>query len=449
MTGRKFRLLTAASAAILALAAVACSPEAPKTETAAAPAAAAPTAADPSVSSITLAADPAALGFDPAVFDKAKADLEAEVKAGRIPGAVFLVAKGGEVVNVTTVGTEGPGDTDPMTAETIFRIYSMTKPIVSIATMQLVEDGKLALEDPISKYIPEFANPKVLEADGKTTRPAAREITVRDLLSHESGLIYGVFAEPNDPLGKLYMAAGDARFDFTALDLSKSLAGLPLKADPGTAWNYSRSTDVLGAVLEVASGKPLDALLNEKIFTPLGMDDTHFYLEADEHNRLAEGPTTLKTPLSTPKTVQPMLSGGGGLSSTTEDYFRFVEMLRNRGEYRGVRLIKPESLDAMLIDQIGANVDRTNWFYGPVAGFGLGFGLLPIDFADPSKGTVFSWSGYAGTNMWVDPQNDITTIFMIQTNEAPPEYAQKMRQWVYSGYKEPTAATAPAPAAPH
>ena len=166
-------------------------------------------------------------------------------------------------------------------------------------------------------------------------------------------------------------------------------------------------------------------------------------------HRLAEGPTTLKTPLSTPKTVQPMLSGSGGLSSTTEDYFRFVEMLRNRGEYRGVRLIKPETLDAMLVDQIGANVDRTNWFYGPVAGFGLGFGLLPIDFADPSKGTVFSWSGYAGTNMWVDPQNDITTIFMIQTNEAPPEYAQKMRQWVYSGYKEPTAATAPAPAAPH
>lgn len=451
MTGRKFHLLAATSVAILALAA-ACSPEAPKTETAAAPAAAAPASADPALSSITLAADPAALGFDPAAFDQAKADLEAEVKAGRIPGAVFLVAKGGQVVNITAVGTEGPGDADPMTAETIFRIYSMTKPIVSIATMQLVEEGKLALEDPISKYIPEFANPKVLKADGKTTRPAAREITVRDLLSHESGLIYGVFAEPNDPLGKLYMAAGDARFDFTALDLSKALAALPLKADPGTAWNYSRSTDVLGAVLEVAAGKPLDALLNEKIFTPLGMDDTHFYVEADEASRLAEGPTTLKTALSTPKTPQPMLSGGGGLNSTTEDYFRFVEMLRNRGEYRGVRLIKPETLDAMLVDQIGANVDRTNWFYGPVAGFGLGFGLLPIDMADPSKGTVFSWSGYAGTNMWVDPQNDITTIFMIQTNEAPPEYATKMRQWVYGGYREPAAApatTAPAPAAPH
>ena len=442
----KFKLFAAASAAMLALA-VACAPEAPKPEVAEAPAA--PVVADPTQTSLTMAADPAALGFDQAAFDKAKADLEAEVKAGRIPGAVLLVAKGGQVVNVTTVGTEGPGDADPMTPETIFRIYSMSKPIVSIATMQLVEEGKLALEDPISKYIPEFASPKVLEADGKATRPATREITVRDLLSHESGLIYGVFAAPEDPLGKLYMAAGDTRFDFTALDLSKAIAALPLKADPGSAWNYSRSTDVLGAVIEVASGKTLDALLNEKIFTPLGMDDTHFYLEADEANRLAEGPTTLKTALSTPKVVQPMLSGGGGLSSTTEDYFRFVEMLRGKGEYRGVRLIKPETLDAMLVDQIGPSVDRKNWFYGPLGGFGLGFGLLPIDLQDPSKGNVFSWSGYAGTNMWVDPKNDITTIFMIQTNEAPADYPVKMRQWVYGGYKDPTAVpAAPAPAAP-
>lgn len=442
----KFALFTAASAAMLALA-VACSPEAPKPEVAEAPAA--PVVADPAQTSLTMAADPAALGFDAAVFAKAKTDLEADVKAGKIPGAVLLIAKGGQVVDITAVGTEGPGDADPMSAETIFRIYSMSKPIVSIATMQLVEEGKIALEDPISKYIPEFASPKVLEKDGKTTRPATREITVRDLLSHESGLIYGVFAQPEDPLGKLYMAAGDTRFDFTALDLAKSIAALPLAFDPGTAWNYSRSTDVLGAVIEVASAKPLDALLNEKIFTPLGMDDTHFYLEADEASRLAEPPTTLKAPLSTPKVVQPMLSGGGGLSSTTEDYFRFVEMLRGKGEYRGVRIVKPETLDAMLVDQIGPTVDRKAWFYGPLGGFGLGFGLLPIDMADPAKGNVFSWSGYAGTNMWVDPKNDITMIFMIQNNEASADYPMKLRQWVYGGYKDPTAVpAAPAPAAP-
>jgi CubicO group peptidase (beta-lactamase class C family) len=443
MTIAKKQLWSAASAVILALA-VACSPKAePVAEAPAAPAA--PPVADPAVTSINMAADPAALGFDPAAFAKARTDLEANVKAGLIPGAVLLVAKGGQVVNVTTVGTEGPGDPDPMSAETIFRVYSMSKPIVSVAAMQLVEEGKLALEDPVSKYIPEFANPKVLVGKGET-RPAAREITVRDLLSHESGLIYGFFDQESE-LGKMYMAAGDTRFDFTALDLSKAIAALPLESDPGTAWRYSRSTDVLGAVLEIASGKTLDVLLNEKIFVPLGMDDTHFYLEADEGNRLAEPPTTLKAPLSTPKVAQPMFSGGGGLNSTTEDYFRFVEMLRNRGEYRGVRIIKPETLDAMLVDQIGPNVDRKNWFYGPLGGFGLGFGLLPIDLKDPSKGNVFSWSGYAGTNMWVDPKNDITMVFMIQNNEASPVIGAKLREWVYGGYKPAGAPAAPATAA--
>lgn len=427
MTIAKKQLWSAASAVILAFA-VACSPKAePVAET---PATAAPPVADPAVSSITMAADPAALGFDPAIFAKAKADLEADIKSGLIPGAVLLVAKGGQVVNVTTVGTEGPADADPMSPETVFRVYSMTKPIVSITAMQLVEEGKLSLEDPVSKYIPEFASPKVLVGNGET-RPAAREITVRDLMSHESGLIYGVF-DPDSELGKMYMAAGDTRFDFTALDLSKAIAALPLRFDPGSAWHYSRSTDVLGAVMEIASGKTLDVLLNERIFIPLGMNDTHFYLEADEVPRLAEPPAKIE--LSRPETAQPMFSGGAGLSSTTEDYFRFVEMLRGRGEYRGVRIIKPETLDAMLVDQIGPNVDRTAWFYGPLGGFGLGFGLLPIDMKDPAKGNVFSWSGYAGTNMWVDPRNDITMVFMIQNNEAASVYPGKLREWVYGGY---------------
>jgi CubicO group peptidase (beta-lactamase class C family) len=175
------------------------------------------------------------------------------------------------------------------------------------------------------------------------------------------------------------------------------------------------------------------------------MDDTHFYLEADEHNRLAEPPEKLKGALSTPTVAQPMLSGGGGLNSTTEDYFRFVEMLRGRGEYKGVRIIKPETLDAMLVDQIGTDVDRKNWFFGPAGGFGLGFGLLPVDMADPGKGKFFSWSGYAGTNMWVDPQNDITVVFMIQNNEALASYSARLRGWVYGGY-QPAMTSGPAQA---
>lgn len=427
----KRHLLAAASAAILAL--TACSPEAAKSDETATPA---PAMADPAQTSLVMAADPATLGFNPAAFEKAKADIEAGVKAGKIPGGLFLVAKGGEVVNITAVGTEGPGDADPVTPETIFRVYSMSKPIVSVATMQLVEEGKLALEDPISKYIPEFANPKVLVGNGET-RPAAREITVRDLLSHESGLIYGVF-DPESELGKLYMAAGDTRFDFTDLDLAKAIAALPLRFDPGSAWHYSRSTDVLGAVIEVASGKTLDVLLDEKIFKPLGMDDTHFYLEEDEFNRLAEPPEGIT--LSTPKVKAPMLSGGGGLNASTEDYFRFVEMLRGKGTYRGVQIIKPETLDAMLVDQMGPGVDRQYWFYDalPGAGFGLGFGLIPIDPTDPAKGKYFTWSGYAGTNMWVDPVNDITTIFMMQNNEASQDFRPLHGQWVYGGYSPAT-----------
>ncbi|MEQ1784548.1 MAG: serine hydrolase domain-containing protein, partial [Hyphomonadaceae bacterium] len=198
------------------------------------------------------------------------------------------------------------------------------------------------------------------------------------------------------------------------------------------------------AVLEVASGKTLDVLLNEKIFTPLGMNDTHFYLDEDEFNRLAEGPTTLKTPLSTPKVKAPMLSGGGGLNATTEDYFRFVEMLRGKGAYRGVQIIKPETLDTMLVNQITPDVDRKNWFYGPAGGFGLGFGLLPIDMKDPSKGEYFTWAGYAGTNMWVDAKNDITTIFMIQSNEMAGKFPHP--DYVYGGYKGVAAPVAPAAA---
>ena len=446
MTSNKKRQLWGAASAVVLALVVACSPK-PEPVAAAPATPPPPPVADPSVSSIVMAADPATLGFQQAVFDKAKADLEAEVKKGTIPGAVLLIAKGGQVVDLTTVGQQGPADPTPMSPETIFRVYSMSKPIVSVAAMQLVEEGKLALTDPLSKYIPEFKEMKVLEGKGKT-HPAPREITIRDLMSHESGLIYGFFDQQSE-LGKMYMAAGDTRFDITALDLAKEFAKLPLESDPGTVWRYSRSTDVLGAVLEVASGQKLDALLQDKIFTPLGMNDTHFYLEQDEFPRLAEPPTTLKAPLSTPKVAQPMLSGGGGLNSTTEDYFRFVEMLRGRGEYKGVRIIKPETLDTMLVPQIGDKVDRKNWFYKNLGDFGLGFGLLPIDMKDPAKGNVFSWSGYAGTNMWIDPKNDITMVFMIQNNEASGTIGGKLRDWVYGGYKPAeTSGPAQAPAAP-
>ena len=184
------------------------------------------------------------------------------------------------------------------------------------------------------------------------------------------------------------------------------------------------------------------------------MNDTHFYLEPDEANRLAEPPTTLKAPLSTPEDRAAYAVGRRRSQLHDGRLFPLRRNAARQREYRGVRIIKPETLEAMLVDQIGPAVDRKTWFYGPLGGFGLGFGLLPIDLKDPAKGNVFSWSGYAGTNMWVDPKNDITMVFMIQNNEASADYPQKLRDWVYGGYKGPaassTAAPAPvAPAAPH
>lgn len=381
--------------------------------------------------SIVMAADPAALGFDTAAFAEARADLQAGVDEGVIPGGVLLVARHGEVVGLETVGQQGPDDATPMSAETIFRIYSMTKPIVSVAAMQMVEEGKLNLDDPVSKYIPEYANLTVLVGNGET-RPAENVMTVENLMTHESGLIYGIF-DPESELGQMYLSAGSTSFNVTSLELAKTLAQLPLRFEPGTAWHYSRSTDVLGAVLEVADGRPLDELLEARVLGPLGMNDTHFYLPADKADRLAQPPNTIPA-LSTPLVEQPMLSGGGGLNSTTEDYFRFLEMLRNKGEYRGVRIIQPETLANMTTNRLTDDINRDNWFYGPVGGFGLGFGLLPVDMMDPSKGQYFSWGGYAGTNMWVDPQNDVTMVFMIQNNEVSDRFRALNRKWVYGGY---------------
>lgn len=389
--------------------------------------------AGPAISdtSITMAADPAALGFDTSAFAEARADLQVGVDEGVIPGGIILVARHGEVVGLETVGQQGPDDPTPMSVETIFRIYSMTKPIVSVAAMQMVEEGKLALADPVSKYIPEYASLTVLNGDGETV-PAENVMTVEDLMTHESGLIYGIF-DPESQLGDMYLNAGSTSLDVTGLELARTLATLPLRFEPGTAWHYSRSTDVLGAVLEVADDRPLDELLEARILGPLGMDDTHFYLPAEKADRLAQPPTTIP-PLSTPLVEQPMLSGGGGLSSTTEDYFRFLEMLRNGGEYRGVRIVQPETLADMTTNRLTDDINRDNWFYGPVGGFGLGFGLLPVDLNDPSRGQYFSWGGYAGTNMWVDPQNDVTMLFMIQNNEVSDRFRSLNRKWVYGGY---------------
>jgi CubicO group peptidase (beta-lactamase class C family) len=359
--------------------------------------------------------DSTEFGIDANEIADIKAQMQAAVDGGFVAGNILLVGNSKGVGVLETTGTQGPKQSTPMDEQTIFRIYSMTKPIVSVATMTLVEDGLLAISDPVSKYIPEFANMTVIDETTGAITPAANEMTVQDLLTHESGLIYGIF-DPQSELGKRYFQAGSLRTDITALTLAKNLAALPLRFEPGTKWNYSRSTDVLGAVIEVAAGKPLDALLNERIFEPLGMDETTFFVDSSKATRLAQ---PIHGDMADPTVVTPMLSGGGGLHSTTEDYVRFASMLLGGGEYNGVRILEANTLLAMQQKFIGEDVDRSAFFFGPRGDWGLGFHLQPIPGADNEGPFNFGWQGVGGTVFIVDPTNDFYMLYMAQVRGGP------------------------------
>lgn len=384
---------------------------------------------DPKVSSI-VRGDAAALGFDPAKLEIARAALTADVASGKIAGAYLLVGRKGKVAFQEGFGVQGPGQTTPVTDETIFRIFSMTKPVVSVVAMTLVEDGKLDIDAPVARYLPEYADLKVWQADG-TSVPATKPMLVRHLMSHTSGLIYG-FITPGAPIAKAWAAGGENRNDLTAREYAKVIARLPLRNEPGTAWNYSRSTDVLGAVVEAAGKKPLDVLVRERVTGPLGMTDTGFFQPEARRARFAEPVRTDGGVYYDYAKPTPFLSGGGGLSSTTEDYLRFVLMLAGEGQYKGVRILKPETLARMRQDETTPEIRRAGMFFpGPGMGFGLGFSLVNDDkLQRPGAGT-FSWWGIAGTEFWVDPKNEVFMVFMVQARELAMEYQRKNRTWIY------------------
>lgn len=383
---------------------------------------------DPKTSSI-VADDAAQLGFDPAKLDVARQALAADVASGKIAGAYLLVGRKGKVAFQEGFGLQGPGQTKAPDAETIWRIFSMTKPMVSVVAMTLVEDGKLDIDAPVSKYLPEYKDLKVWQADG-TTVPAAKPMLVRHLMSHTSGLIYG-FVGGGTPLAKVWADGGENRNDLVNREYAKVIAALPLKAEPGTAWNYSRSTDILGAVVEAAGGKTLDVLVREKVTGPLGMTDTAFFQPAANKARFAEPKSGDGLYYDYTKPTA-LLSAGGGLSSTAEDYLRFVLMLAGDGEYKGVRILKKETLLRMRQDETTPEIRRAGMFFpGQGMGFGLGFSLVTDDKVQrPGNGT-FSWWGIAGTEFWVDPKNETFVIFMIQARELAMEYQRKNRAWVY------------------
>ena len=366
---------------------------------------------DTELSSISMI-HPTNFGIDQGEIDGIKAQMQAAVDGEFIPGALLLVGNNDGIGMLETVGYQTPANNTPVNKDTIFRIYSMTKPIISVAAMSLIEDGLMELDDPVENYIPEFANLQLIDSDTGQVSPADNVMTIEHLLTHESGLIQAIFS-PDTELGQRY--ASELSGDFTAREFAARIGRLPVYFEPGTAWHYGHSTDVLGAVLEVAAGQTLDVLLDERIFTPLGMDETTFWVPRQKSYRIAEPHHGEMTDNTIPRN---MLSGGGGLNSTTEDYVRFAQMLLNGGEYRGERIIEEETLDLMREKRIGDDVSREYFFYGDVGDWGLGFHLQPTT-DDPNGPHNYGWRGIGGTLFVVDEENDFFMIYMEQKRGGP------------------------------
>ncbi len=391
-------------------------------------------------------AKPEAVGMSAERLDRVGDWMRNEVAQKRIPGATVMVVRGGKVVYAETVGQRGPGNAAPMKSDDIFRIYSMTKPIVSVAAMMLVEEGKLLLEAPVARYIPSFANVKVgvekTDAQGvKSLELVAprRAMTVQDLMRHTSGLTYGFFGD-----GMVKKAYQDANVgtggDITNAEFAERIAKMPLAFQPGSTWDYSNSTDVLGRVIEVVSGQTLFTHLNERLLVPLGMKDTSFYVpDAARQARIAEPfnddrSIGINAPVFDPRRVVAMESGGGGLMSTAVDYARFLMMLRNGGQLDGRRYISPATLAFMTTDQLNPTVTRTPLYLpGPGYGFGLGFAVRTSagEAAYPAALGEYYWGGAGGTYMWVDPANDLFVVYMMQSPKQRVPSRSVLRNMVY------------------
>jgi CubicO group peptidase (beta-lactamase class C family) len=373
--------------------------------------------------------------------------MQADIDAGRIPGAVMLIARHGKVVHEAALGMQDAAAGLPMRMDTIFRIYSMTKPIVSVGVMMLVEQGKLLISEPVSAYLPEIGRPQVgietRDADGKTMLQlvdAEREMTVQDLLRHTSGLTYGVFGE--SMVKTRYHEAGIESRNISNAELVKKLATVPLAYQPGTVWEYSRSTDVLGALIERIAGMPLDQWLEQNILRPLGMKDSGFWVPAEQQHRIAEAfpvdpITSAKVKLLDARSKPSFLSGGGGMVSTAHDYLRFASMLANGGSLDGVRILSRKTVRFMasdhLADMPGARA-TPDFLPGQGYGFGLGFAVRTAAGASVVPGSVgdFNWSGLAGTYFWIDPEEGLIAIWLMQAPEQRAHYRQLFRNLVYA-----------------
>jgi CubicO group peptidase (beta-lactamase class C family) len=394
-----------------------------------------PAAAAAQKAALSQTIGPEAAGFDPARLARLDAYMAGVVAQGRVAGMTTLLARHGKVVAFKTYGKKSLETGAPMTQDTIFRIYSMTKPVTGVAMMILFEEGKWRLDDPVTRYVPEFKTLKVMTGTDGNGNPILEDMkrppTMREIMSHTAGFGYGL--QDEHPVDKLYREKGVLRSDGLK-DMIDRTATIPLIYQPGTSWRYSSSVDIQGAIVERLTGQTLGQFMEQRIFRPLKMNDTAFYVPAPKAGRLAAlygtNKETKKIELATkifdndlPTYLQPpaMESGGGGLVSTTMDYARFAQMLANKGELDGVRILAPATVELMDTNAIPRDVlVNSNGTTGLRFNEAVGFGLDVMVVNDPRRAgslegkNSFSWGGAAGTWFWIDPTNDLIFVGMIQ-----------------------------------
>lgn len=403
---------------------------------------------------LTLEADPAEVGLDAGRLARIDRHFDRYVQDGRLPGWQLVLSRAGKVVHLASSGRRDVEAGLPVEVDTLWRIYSMTKPVTSVAAMMLWEEGAFELKDPVSRFIPAFAGARVFRggtALKPVTDPVVEPVRMWHLLTHTAGLTYGFHHA--HPVDAMYREAGFEWGTPPGLDLAAccdAWAALPLLFQPGSEWNYSVATDVLGRVVEVLSGRPLDAFLSERIFAPLGMTDTAFSVEAPDAGRLAAlyspdpatGLATRNDAMGSHALRPPAAcSGGGGLVSTAADYHRFAQMLLGDGELGGVRLLGSRTLRFMASNHLPGGADLEA-FGRPLfaettfdgVGFGLGFSVVldPVAGRFPSSPGEFAWGGAASTAFWVDPVEQLTALFFTQLlpSSTYPIRSQ-LRQLVY------------------
>jgi CubicO group peptidase (beta-lactamase class C family) len=381
------------------------------------------------------------------LMDVIKADAEKRV----IPGAVVLIARHGKIAFFETAGVRDPATKVPMTKDTIFRIYSMSKPITSVAAMVLWEDGKFNLSEPVSKYIPQMGGLKVgvekKDESGKSTLElvaATRDMTVQDLFRHTSGLTYGFFGA--GLVKKMYVEAKVWNDYPSNAELVDRLAKLPLAYQPGTTWDYSHSTDVLGRLVEVISRQSLYQFEKERLLDPMGMHDTSFYVtDKVKQSRIAEPfpddrSIGVDAEFNDPRVAQAAESGGGGMVGTAMDYARFCQMLLNGGTLDGKRVLGPKTVAYMTSDHLGTAVAPGPLYLpGTGFGFGLGFAVRKDAGVSPFAGSVgeYNWGGAGGTYFWVDPKEDMFVVFMMQSPKQRVPYRFLLKDMIYAAITRP------------